>query len=222
MKLSLSLSQLSDYLNAQFKQFYPDNCPMEQMIHACQAKVIERLDLCFSHIHKKYYYSGDESVFNHLNSDHYAMFLYLMANEAYRHQYIPLAEKSFLLNKALHGIDAFYSIDLPDIFLFVHPVGTILGNARYQNYFVVYQNVTIGSDITGVYPSFGQGTVLYAKSSVIGNCQLGSNVSVGAHAFIRNKIIPKNHLVVGLFPNEQVKPHQQNNIFDFFGIESEP
>ena len=216
MKLSLPLSQLATYLSIQLQHFYPDAHDMKMIVDICLPTVIERLDLCFSHIHKKYYRIAHESVFNHLNGDHYAMFLYMMANEAYRKQYIPLAEKCFLLNKALHGIDAFYSIELPEIFLFVHPVGTVLGNAEYQNYFVVYQNVTVGSDLKGIYPRFGEGVVLYAKSSVIGECHLGHNISIAAHAFVRNKTISDNQIVFGVHPNEIVKSHARNNILDFF------
>ena len=46
---------------------------------------------------------------------------------------------TFLLNKLLFGIDVFYTVDLPKHYIFVHPIGTILGSgAIYSNYFVVY------------------------------------------------------------------------------------
>jgi len=153
------------------------------------------------------------------------MFLYWIANEAYKNQFINLAEKAFFLNKALHGVDAFYSIKLPDVFLFVHPIGTILGNASYSNYLVVYQNVTVGSDINGIYPQFGQANVLYSKSSVIGSCVLGNNVGVGANAFyvgvganafLRNSQIPDNSIAVGLYPEVKIKENNIQNQKEFF------
>ena len=50
------------------------------------------------------------------------------------------------LNKVIHSVDLFYSVPMPDIFLLVHPVGSVFGSAKYSNYFVGYQNCTIGAD----------------------------------------------------------------------------
>ena len=139
-----------------------------------------------------------------------------LSNQAWRQGYISIAEKAFLLNKALHGIDAFYAITLPDVFLFVHPVGTVLGNASYADCLVVYQNVTVGSDKDGIYPTFGKSTVLYSKSSVIGRCKIGNNVSIAAHSFVRNMDVPDDSVVVGLYPENKIKKNNQINKRDFF------
>lgn len=216
MKLSIEKMALMTYVAKQLALFYPDDADVKDGLTHIMPTVIARMDHCFSHIHKKYYVDQGQAIFNHLNSDHYAMFLYFVSNEAWRQGFIPIAEKAFLLNKALHGIDAFYSISLPDVFLFVHPVGTVLGNASYANFLVVYQNVTVGADIAGIYPVFGKGCVLYSKSSVIGRCNVGDNVSIAAHAFIRNKEIPDDAVVVGLYPDNQIKKNNRNNQLDFF------
>lgn len=218
MKFSIDKKFLVDYLAKQLNMFFPDLIEVSNCLVNIMPKAIERMKCCFSHIHKKYYFDNNQTIFNHLNSDHYAMFLYWIANEAYQHQYINLAEKAFLLNKALHGIDVFYSVKLPDIFLFVHPVGTILGNASYSNFFVVYQNVTIGTDVDGIYPTFGEEVVLYSKSSVIGNCNIGNNVSFAANSFIRNMDVHNNSIVFDLHPNAIIKKHYKNNKELFFGL----
>lgn len=217
MKLSLTIEQLIDYSDKQLGLFYPDGCVVSQQLKQVMPQVIERLDYCFSHIRKKYYFEAGEAMFNHLHSDHYAMYLYLLANEAYRQNALVLAEKAFLLNKALHGIDAFYAVTLPDIFLFVHPVGTVLGNASYQDYLVVYQNVTVGSDVAGIYPQFGKGNVLYSKCSVIGDCRLGDNISFANNSSLRNVHVDNNSLVFGMTPHNSIKNNQRNNLQDFFG-----
>lgn len=216
MNFSIEPKNLAGYLAKQLEHFYPDEIDVRAGVERILPSVIERMDHCFSHIHKKYYFENQQTLFNHLNSDHYAMFLYWVANEAFKHQLINLAEKAFLLNKALHGVDAFYSVSLPEVFLFVHPIGTILGNAQYSDYFVVYQNVTIGTDVNGIYPAFGKGTVLYSKSSVIGHCTLGDNVSIAANSFIRNLSVPDDSLVVGLYPDMEIKKNKKNNIQSFF------
>lgn len=216
MKLSIEKSALITYLANQLSLFYPDDADVKDALIQIMPTVIERMDHCFSHIHKKYYQDQGQAIFNHLNSDHYAMFLYLVSNQAYRQGYIPIAEKAFLLNKALHGIDAFYAITLPDVFLFVHPVGTVLGNASYDNYLVVYQNVTVGSDKDGIYPAFGKAVVLYSKCSVIGQCKIGNNVSIATHSFVRNMDVTDDSVVVGLYPENKIKKNNQNNKQDFF------
>lgn len=216
MKLSIAPAQLIHYLAKQMAIFYPDGGDVLAGLQHIMPNVLERMQYCFSHIHKKYYVEHEHVLFNHLNGDHYAMLLYWIANEAWRQGLILIAEKAFLLNKALHGIDAFYSIQLPDIFLFVHPTGTVLGNALYANFLVIYQNVTIGSDLCGVYPRFGEGNVLYAKSTVIGQCTIGSNVSIAAHTFIRNMDVLDNVIVVGLHPENKIKENKNNNIQCFF------
>lgn len=53
-----------------------------------------------------------------LYSDQYAMFLYLLSNTIHRRtDWQSLCDKLFFLNKALYGIDAFYEVEFPDIFL---------------------------------------------------------------------------------------------------------
>jgi serine O-acetyltransferase len=217
MKLTIEQYLLSEYLVKQLQTFYPDQMVVKESVIKIMPAVIERLSYCFSHIHKKYYIDEGQVVFNHLHADHYAMFLYFIANEAYRQRFINVAEKAFLLNKALHGIDAFYSTALPDIFLFVHPIGTILGNAHYSDFLVVYQNVTVGTDVNNsIYPRFGEAVVLYAKSTVIGKCDIGSNVSIAGNTFIRNMDAPNDSIVVGLYPEVKIKKNTRNNKHDFF------
>lgn len=216
MKLSIQIKSLSDYLINQLNNFYPDRIDVSESVAQVMPIVIERMDFCFSQIHKKYYFDNGQALFNHLNSDHYAMFLYWVSNEAYKHQFLNLAEKAFLLNKALHSIDAFYSIVLPEVFLFVHPIGTILGNAQYADFLVVYQNVTVGTDVNGVYPQFGKANILYSKCSVIGSCTMGDNVTFAAGSSIRNLEVPAHSMVVGLHPNVQIKNNTHNNKEDFF------
>ncbi len=216
MNLSLERPTLTNYLAKQLAFFYPDEADVKSGLTHIMPAVIERMDHCFSHIHKKYYVDQGKTLFNHLNSDHYAMFLYFVANAAWRQGLIPLAEKAFLLNKALHGIDAFYSIVLPAIFLFVHPVGTVLGNASYADFLVVYQNVGVGTDVGSVYPTLGKSVVLYSKCSVIGQCTVGNNVSIATHTLVRNTNVPDDTVVVGLYPNNKMMRNKQDNQHDFF------
>jgi serine O-acetyltransferase len=71
-----------------------------------------------------------------------------------------------------------YDTKLPEIFLVIHGVGTVLGKAQYSNYFVVYQGCTIGSN-HGKYPVLGRGLGLGANAAIIGACRVGDDVSIG-------------------------------------------
>lgn len=224
MKLSLPAERLADYVIELVRRQFPDGYTAPYALSPLQEKALSRLEYCFSHINRKYY--RDEitgsPLFDHLNGDHFAAYLYFLGNTIWRETGdIELPTRLFYLNKCMHGLDLFYSVSMPDIFLLVHPLGTVVGNASFENFLVVYQNVTIGSDDNGVYPRLGKGTVLYAKSSVIGGCRMGDDVIVGANGFVLNCDVPAHSIVVGQFPNLRIVPSTQGVVERVFGL-SEP
>lgn len=218
MRMSLLPQQLERYVLALVRNQFPDDYAPAYDVSALLMRALERMEHCFSKIHRKYYQEEDCAVFDHLNSDHFASFLYFFSNTVWRETGdTSLPTRLFYLNKAMHGLDLFYSVEMPDIFLLVHPLGTVLGNAKYKDYLVVYQNVTVGADEAGVYPVFDTGTVLYAKSTVIGACEFGKNVVLGANAFVLNANVPGNSLVVGHYPLNRISPTSlsvQKRIFE--------
>ena len=114
MIISLQKNDLVQYVSKQLEFFFPDGLPTSDVARHVD-KVFERMDHCLSAVHDRYFKGKDGSTcFNHLNSDHYAMFLYFLCNTLYREEAdLRLCEKMFYLNKLLHGVDAFYSISLP-------------------------------------------------------------------------------------------------------------
>jgi len=205
MIFSLDREKIPNYVANQLNMFFPDGVSVLAAIESATPTVLSKLEASFSHVRSRYYQKEGFVYFNHLNTDHYASFLYLLSNAVYQKGDELVAEKLFALNKALHSFDAFYAITLPEVFLLVHPVGTVLGNANYSNKLVVYQNVTVGSDVNGVYPTFSTGAVLYSGVTVIGDVQTGSNVVFGANTFAKGKHIESNSIVVGQYPQEAVK-----------------
>jgi serine O-acetyltransferase len=219
--LTLSLDQiaLEHYVVSQLNAFYPDrNNLSNEVLSNCVNRSLDRVRLCFDAINLRYYRKENDSYFNHLHGDHYASFLYLMSYYAFKQGDEILAAKLFLLNKTMFGIDAFYRIELPNHFIFVHPIGTILGNATYNDYFVVYQGVTIGSTTKGVYPKFSKATILYANSSIIGECYTGENFVLAANASMVNQKIDDNSLVLGAFPQNRILENRNNLISEYFDI----
>lgn len=193
--------------------FFPDDRPVDADgagFPAAVAAAARRYAQCAAHIRIKYFSEGGRPVFNHMNTDQYAMFLYFLANGLYRAGDEAGAEKFYALNKALHALDVFYAVELPDIFLFSHAVGTVLGRGRFDNYFAVYQNCTVGDSSgeyppAGLYPSFGEGVVLYKGAMVCGDCRIGRNVHVSAHSLIRNETVADDSIIYGQTPSLTVK-----------------
>ena len=95
----------------------------------------------------------------------------------------------------------FYSFKagLPDIFLFGHPVGTIIGNASYSDFLVVFQNVTINTGTesgNGEDLKMGKGLFLGAGAKIIGNSPIGDRVSIGVDAVVNQRRIEDDSVVL--------------------------
>lgn len=200
MKFNLDLDDLERYVFKLLAHYIPDGYAPNASVKRLFAQAINRLENCFKHIKRRYYYHDGNVVFDYLHADHMASLLYFFSNTVWRETGdTELPVRLSYLNKILHGLDLFYSVDMPDIFMLVHPVGTVLGHANYQNYLVIYQNCTVGA-LTDSYPHFGAGTILYSRTSVLGDCRLGDNVVLAANSMIINIDVPPSTTVVGQYP----------------------
>ena len=189
---------LGRYVTTQLSVFFPDGeRPPEEFARTHIPAALERTYHCFNLISRPKFRSGDAVLMNHMHPDHYAVFLYFLGNTVFRVSGDrDFAFRIFYLNKALHSLDAFYDAELPEVFQLMHATGTVLGHARYGNYFCVYQNCTVGSDESGNFPEFGEAVVMYAGARVIGKCRIGSNVVIGAGALLVNRDVPDDTVVV--------------------------
>lgn len=198
MKMTLKKNEFLRYVIKQTKTLFPDGAAARiGDLKKHYGIALDRTEHCFSKINSKYYSAGKSAAFDHLNGDHYAMFLYIFSNTLYRGGCdIFLCSKLFLLNKALHGIDAFYEVELPDIFLFVHPLGTVLGRAKYSDYLIVYQRCGVGSN-HDIYPSIGGYTTLRPGSSILGKCRIGKNCTIAVGSLLIDKDLDSNSVYIG-------------------------
>jgi len=209
--LSLDKKTLVVYVRKGLDHFFPDDLD-SAVIEKYIDDVIERVACCFSAVHDRYFKKGSQTYFNHLNSDHYAMFLYFLSNTLYRNNEDErLCEKIFYLNKALHSIDVFYKVELPDIFLFCHPLGTVLGRAKYSDYFLVYQNCTIGSNHDVDYPVLGKYLALYRNASILGKCKIGDNCKISANSLVLDSDIESNKIYIGMPTNYIIKESRHHD-----------
>ena len=146
---------------------------------------------------------------SHWNVDqcvHFTIFLQSLAHKAGSHL---LSEKIYYFLRTSFCVDVFPTRSLPRRFLLVHPVGSILGNAQFNDYLVVYQNVTVGGSPRLEYPVIGEATVLYAGCKVLGNSRIGKNVIIGAGVTINNEKIPDN--TVCYIGDDNVRQFKKNN-----------
>lgn len=213
---SLDIKTLGRFTTQQLNNSFPDFLIKSSTLDGFVKKSMKRVEYCFSKIKNKYFFDGKNALFNHLNSDQYAMFLYFLSNTIWQEETeTNLASKVYCLNKALHGLDVYYEIELPEIFLLVHCVGTILGRADYQDYLTVYQRVTVGGN-NGLYPQIGEGVVLYGNSALIGNVTTGNNCFLSYGTTVVDNSVPSNVLVYGRSPNLTFKTTQKSVVNQFF------
>lgn len=156
---------------------------------------------------------GGGTTFNPFQSAQYGEFLYYLSNKAYHCGDIEIAEKTYYLNKMLNGVDWFYEVELPDIFFADHPMGSVLGRAKYSNYLSVGKNVTVGNN-KGIYPVIGENVVFHQNAFICGNCNIGHNVEVSVGVFIKDTDIPSNSLVFGASPNLIIKTFPEEEMLE--------
>ena len=106
-----------------------------------------------------------------------------------------VAEAVYYYSRGHFHIDVFPSRIIPQEILFVHPLGSILGNAKFGRRLVVYQQVTIGGNPKLEYPVIGDDVVLFSKSSVLGRSVIGNNCSIGAGVILNNQIVADDTIV---------------------------
>lgn len=168
----------------------------------------------FSHSENKYYWIEDNGVrtsrFNPYHAIQYMIFLYYLSHDIYLNANVgQLCDKIYYLNKIFHSVDLFYAIDLPAHFGAEHPLGAVMGRAKYSNGFFFYHGCTVGGtkDKEGklYYPVLEENVRMYANSSILGCCHIGRNVQIGAGALVKNQDVPDNSIVFGQSPNLIIK-----------------
>jgi serine O-acetyltransferase len=198
---------LTNYTMRQIDHFFPDgeiNDPVK--INEIFRKAQERALYCFDHTVA---YRNHGGKINFLHGDQYAMFLYFLSNEAYQTGFQNLYYKAALLNKCLHGIDLFGHINMPSVFLLVHPIGSIIGRATLGERLVIYQGVTIGGKHTaeGIdYPVIGDDVCLFSNTSIIGNCQLRDGSIIAANSNVIDTEVKPKYVAFGNHPKNTFRP----------------
>ncbi len=201
MELSIPKSELQEYVRRQANYMFPDNVDLTgKEVSIAFDEALERLEYCFQHITFPAYCDADgQTHFSHYHADQYTQFIAYFANSLWsRFQMKSECDKLLYLNRSLHSIFISYKCKIPKIYFLGHPVGTIMGNADYDDFLVVFQNVTINTAGDGEHllPKLGKGLFLGAGAKIIGDKPIGNGVSIGVDALVHNQEIPDNKVVI--------------------------
>ncbi|MCI9545815.1 MAG: transferase [Lachnospiraceae bacterium] len=184
----------------------------ERIDYYVRAKVVDRLERCFLEIKNKYYKKDEKCFFSPLHTCQYTFFLYFLSNTIfYETRDRSLCDRIYGLGKIVSGMDLYYEVNMPEVFFFDHPMGSVIGRAKYKKYFSFSQGCTVGQN-GGVYPEFGEKVIMLSDSKVIGKSSIGNNVVIAANAYIKDAVIPDDCIVFGSSPNLVIKRERQEAI----------
>lgn len=205
MELSLKKQDLKLYLKNQLEYHFPDGLTQRYYegkdVDFAFEEALCRLENCFRHVVLPAYSNErGQTFFSHLHSDQYAQFLYYFMNSLWkRSQNRLICDKTMLLLRELNSIFMTYKCEMPDIFLFQHTVGTVIGNAQYSDYLLILQNVTIN---TGVEKErfgtlkLGKGVSLLPGAKIISDEPIGDRVNIGVDAVVYKTAIESDKSVI--------------------------
>lgn len=197
----------------------------KEIIAQAVPKALQAIEDDFRGLNNSRLNRKDDIVFNTDHTVTWMIFLYRLSHElgtntVYRADIstVPAeADKVYYLNKVLHSNDWYHQVNLPIHFICEHPLGSVLGRAKYGDYLTIYQGITIGGNRNQgklFYPELGNNVVLYANATVLGDSHIGNNVIISADSYLINETIPDNCIVFGKSPNIQIKVKSEEEIKD--------
>ena len=165
-----------------------------------------------AHIMNKYYSKDGEGLIMLEYMDHYVELLFRFANKLWKVGMENLAELVYYSSRIRGSIDCFYKSEIPDFFMPVHAIGSVMDmHAQYGKLFQIYNGCHIGpyniheDPSLWVHPQFGNGVRLLSGVHIYGNTTIGNNVIVSVNSLLINEDIPDNCIVMGSSPNLVIK-----------------
>lgn len=133
-------------------------------------------------------------VINTIFSNGYTVFLYKLSNKLYKNNYIETASKIYYLNKIMNSVELFYEVEMPQNFFLDHPLGSVMGRAKYGEFFTFSQGCTVGEN-KGVYPRIGNFVTMMSNSKIVGKSIIGNNCIIAANTYVKDAIVPDDTIV---------------------------
>ncbi|MDN3921586.1 hypothetical protein [Roseateles violae] len=171
--MTVAAPELAGFVARQLQNFYPDGHPSLGVLQAALPQALARTQACVARVR------AWQSGFDPLVSGQYASFLYYLSNEVGMQLGDgATATRLFLLNKALHGLELFYELALPEVFMLGHTPGIVLAKAGYGSHLMLHQGCTVGRKIGGERPRLDSHIVLFPNAMVIGRCHVRANTVI--------------------------------------------
>lgn len=206
--------ELFDIVNHQLSNFWIRGGVPETNFLSLETAV-QRIENNFIHRKGKIFQYNGEARFDVVHSVQYAIFLYTYSNQLFLDGNEDAAGKIYYLNKIMNSVDWFYEVKMPSIFSAEHPIGSVVGRAKMDDYLFLYQGTTIGGNHrvgTISYPVIGKHVLMYADSKIIGDSHIGNNVVLASNTYIIDEDIPDNCIVFGQSPNLVIKQKTEQDI----------
>lgn len=219
LQSNVSKSDLLKLIIKQVEIFFILSAFEKVLIEENIDSVLTSLEKNILGVKNKYYSVDNKPFFNPYHSVQYLTFLYYLsyrisAQEETHNE--GLADKLYYLNKVLNSIDIYHKVQLPEVFFFEHPLGSVLGRASYGKNFFMMQGCTVGGTNAG-YPILGENFSMYSNAKIIGNCKVGENVILAANCYVKDKNIEPNTIVFGQYPNLIFKENNSlNTNFNYY------
>lgn len=206
MKLEIPRADLHRLLCRQIGNLFSLRKAEGALLKRAEDEALDRCERAFGHVRNKYYRKNDQTYFNPFHGGQYATFLYFVAASVFRRtpEARTLADRVYGLNRALHAVDLFYEVRLPDIFFTDHPLGSVIGRAEFGDRFAFAQRCTVGNN-RGFYPVLGRNVRMLAGSSILGRCRIGDHVTLAAGTLVKDENVPSRSLVFGSSPHLVIK-----------------
>ena len=209
------LDDLVNVTDTQLKNMFAYANPTAIRTYAEPA--LDRALKCFRHSNNKYYQNSTnaEKGIRKYHAGQYSIYLWFLSNEAYKANDIQCADAAYCLNKALHCVDWLYAIELPEFWNVEHPLGSVMGRAKYSNHFFFYQGCTVGGNHR-MYPTLAEYVAMLSDSKILGDAHIGKYVILGANTCIIDEDVPDYSLVFGQSPNLTIKKRSEDEMKERF------
>lgn len=185
--------RLSQILEKQLNNFFEvgkiDKLALEQFSIDANNETVALL-----HRVNNKYCLNSPPVINTMFSNGYTVFLYKLSNKLYKNNYIETASKIYYLNKIMNSVELFYEVEMPQNFFLDHPLGSVMGRAKYGEFFTFSQGCTVGEN-KGVYPRIGNFVTMMSNSKIVGKSIIGNNCIIAANTYVKDAIVPDDTIV---------------------------
>ncbi|MZH02628.1 MAG: hypothetical protein F3745_04305 [Nitrospinae bacterium] len=156
------------------------------------------------------------NVLDNFNVDQFIHFLIILQRILFSQNERQISNKIYFYLRTRFCIDLYPDREFPKHFLLVHPLASVLGRAKYGDWFVCYQHVTCGGNSNLEYPTIGAQCVLFTGAKVIGRSKIGDNCIIGAGCIVYNENIDDNTVIYSKDGKNIKKNNKKNNKKNYF------